>query len=121
MAGYAGLLATLALGMFWLSGCDRAARKPDLHDLFISNRRFNIDRERDVVRVFARLENTGERRFREVEVHAILLSAGGDKRGENSVLLERIRPREQRDFAVTVTSHGRANDVVLEIREPQRP
>ena len=118
-ARWLGLGLCLSAGL--LGGCLHGGQKADLHDLFISSRRFNIDEDRGLVRIFARLENTGDSRFRAIEVHATLVSATGDKRGENSLLLENIRPHEQRDFALSVTSHARTNDVVLEVRPPERP
>jgi hypothetical protein len=120
-----GLAACLGLGVFlsagWLGGCLHGGQKADLHDLFISSRRFNIDEERGLVRIYARLENTGDSRFRAVEVHATLVSTTGEKRGENSLVLEDLRPHDQRDFALSVTSHGRTHDVALEVRLPERP
>lgn len=104
-----------------LAGCPGGRQPSDLSDLFISNRRFNIDESRGLVRVYARLENTGQSRYREVEVHVTLLSASGDKAGENSVVLRDLKPGERRDFAVSVTSHGRTHDVGLEVRAPQNP
>lgn len=113
------VLAGVALA--GLPGCLGGGHKASLDDLFISERRFNIDESRGLVRVYGRLENTGDSRFRAVEVHATLLSAGNDKRGENSVLLEKIQPREKRNFSLLVTSHARTHDVLLEIRAPEKP
>jgi len=89
--------------------------------LLISNERFNIDEDRGLVRVFARLQNAGPGRFRRVEAHATLRSASGAKRGENSAILENLQPGEKRDFALTITSHGRVADVDLEVRIPEGP
>lgn len=114
-------LLFLLAGVVLLAGCPGGRQPPDLSDLFISNRRFNIDDSRGLVRVFARLENAGQDRYREVEVYATLVSAGGDKAGENTILLREIKPGEKRDFALNVTSHGRTHDVVLEVRAPQNP
>lgn len=104
-----------------LAGCPGGREPSDLSDLFISNRRFNIDDSRGLVRVYARLENTGQSRYREVEVHVTLLSASGDNVGENSVVLHDLKPGEKRDFAIGVTSHGRTHDVQLEVLPPQTP
>jgi hypothetical protein len=104
----------------WLvgGGCARRAPKGAAEDLFISNQRFNIDQDRGLVRVYGRLDNTGKGHFAKVEVHAILRSAGGDKRGENNVTIEDLKPGERRNFAMTVTSHDRVSDVQLEVRTP---
>jgi hypothetical protein len=112
----------LALGLLCLTaaltGCPGRARKPNIADVFVSNQRFSIDNDRGLVQVYGRLDNTGQSRFRQVEVHAILRSAGGEKRGENSLLLQNIKPLEKRNFSLPVTSHSRATDVILEVREP---
>ena len=116
LLGLWGLSAVLLL-----SGCRGGAGKANLNDLFISSYRYNMDEDRGVVRVYGRLDNTGQGRFREAEVHAVLRSASGDKRGENSVVLQSIRPGEKRNFTLTVTSHDRAKEVVLEVRKPEQP
>jgi len=116
----AALLACLA-GCLLAGGCRGKAAKANLEDLLIANRRFNIDEDRGLARVYARLDNTGEGSFKRVEVHATLRSAGGDKRGENTVTLENLKPHEQRVFALAVTSHGRVSDVELEIAKPETP
>ena len=114
-------LLVFSLGLLVLPGCLQRAPAGQISDLLISNRRFNIDNDRGLVRVVGRLQNTGPGKFRAVEVHAQLVSASGDRRGENSVLLERIKPGETRDFALTVTSHARVADVLLDVREPETP
>lgn len=108
-------------GCLALGGCLGGAPKGTAADLFISNQRFNIDENRGLVRVYGRLDNTGTGHFAEVEIHAILRSAGGDKRGENNVTLVDLGPRERRNFAVTVTSHDRVSEVELEVRTPGQP
>lgn len=113
--GVLGLAAALAL-----CGCGRSAGG-QMTDLFISNQRYVIDDTREVVHVYGRLDNGGAARFRQVEVQVTLLSRNGSSRGENSVILQSIQPRERRLFAVDVTSHGRVSDVVVKIREPNAP
>ncbi|MHB8994972.1 MAG: FxLYD domain-containing protein [Armatimonadota bacterium] len=115
------MLCLCLSGCLVLGGCPGAAQKGTPADLFISNQRFNIDEDRGLVRVFGRLDNTGAGHFAEVQIHAILRSAGGDKRGENNVTLEDLGPHERRNFAVTVTSHDRVSDVELEVRTPGQP
>lgn len=105
----------------WLAAGCRPQAAGDLQELVIANRRFVIDSDRNVVRVYGRLENTGEHRFRQVEVRAFLKSTGGNRRGENMIILENIAPREKRTFALSITSHSRVNDVILEIRQPDQP
>lgn len=109
------------VGCLLVGGCRGKAPKGNLEELLIASRRFNIDEDRGVARIYARLDNTGAGRFRRVEVHAILRSAGGDKRGENTLTLEDLRPHEKRVFGLTVTSHGRVSDVELEITKPETP
>lgn len=118
--GFAGL-AWLALGAVLVVGGCRGAVRANLNDLFISKQRYNLDENKGIVRIYAMIENTGQAHFKQVEVHAILRSAGGEKRGENNVLLQNIRPLEKRTFSLTVTSHAPASDVVLEIRKPVQP
>ena len=115
------LLVLCLVGCFVFGGCRGRSAKGTAADLFISNQRFNIDEERGLVRVFGRLDNPGAGHFAKVEIHAILRSAGGDKRGENNVTLENLKPGERRNFALTVTSHDRVSDVELEVRTPGQP
>lgn len=89
--------------------------------MLITNERFNIDEETGKVWVYGQLENLSASAFRQVEVHAILLSAARDKRGENSVKLQNIKPGEKRIFSLTATSHGRVASVDLEIAAPGPP
>lgn len=117
LLGLGLLLGTVLL----LAGCPRATERGRLEELFISNRRFNMDEDRGIARLYGRLDNTGDARFRRVEVHAVLRAQNGDKRGENSVSLEHIKPHERRVFALTVTSHGRVADVELELQLPENP
>lgn len=115
-------LLLLCLGGLCVApGCRRGAGGGEFDDLTISSRRFNIDEDRGLVRIYGRLDNPGTGHFHRVEVHAILRSAGGDKRGENSVLLENVKPADKRTFALVVTSHGRVSDVELEVRNPVSP
>ncbi len=113
-------LAALAVVLVLGAGCARGGRG-EITDLFVSNQRYVIDDTREVVHVFGRLDNGGGGRFRQVEIQITLLSKTGGSRGENSVILQGIRPREQRLFAVDITSHGRVSDVALKIREPRTP
>lgn len=112
------LLATCLPGAFILSGCPTGSRRGALDELFISNQRFSIDEEGGIVRVYGRLDNTGDGHFAAIEVYATLRSTSGDSRGENKVELTDIKPREKRAFALVVTSHDRVADVDLEIRSP---
>lgn len=120
-----GLACALLLGLAvpLLGGCRHRApeSKQNLDELFISNRRINIDEEREVVRIYGRLQNTGARRFRRVMIYATLRSAGGDPRGDNHIPLTNIEPHEQRAFAFTVTSRAQVASVELEVRPPDRP
>jgi len=109
------LALVVALGL--CGGCARGGRGK-ISELFINNQRYVIDDTREVVHVFGRLDNTGQGRFRQVEIEVTLLSKTGGSRGENIVILQKIQPQEQRLFAVDVTSHGRVSEVVVKIREP---
>ena len=109
------LTTVMALGG---AGCLRGPRGK-FEDLFISSQRYVI--AADKVSVYGQLENTGKGRFRQVEVRAVLRSSGGDKRGENSVFLEKIQPQEKRLFALTVNNPGRVKRVEIEVRKPEAP
>jgi|LSQX01.1.fsa_nt_gb hypothetical protein len=109
-------LAFSALAL--IVGC-RSQSNGDLQALIVTNRRFVIDSDHNVVRIYGRLENMGDSRFRQVEVRAFLKSPGGNQRGENMVLLNHIAPYEKRNFALSVTSHSQVNDVIIEIRAPE--
>jgi hypothetical protein len=102
-------------------GCRQHAPNGRLDELLITNSRFNLDEDRGLVRIYGRVENTGDGFFRQVDVHALLRSAAQDNRGENTVPLDDIQPHEKRDFALTVTSAGRVKDVKLEIKGPETP
>ena len=111
-------LTVAVLALACLCGCGAKGPPGDIAELYIPIHRFNIDEERGVVRIFARMENTGDGHFNEIQVRAILRSAGGNKRGENVLFLEDIKPRETRDFSILVTSHGRTQRVELSINDP---
>ena len=113
----AALMAFTAIGC---GGCSRG-HAGKFEDLFISNQRYVIDADKGQVHIYGQLQNTGGGRFRQAEVHAVLRSAGGDKRGENSLILEHLQPQEKRLFAMTVTSHGRVARVDLSVRKPEAP
>jgi len=109
------LLALVVLGGI---GC-LGGHSGKIEDLFITTQRHVIGA--DKVYVYGQLDNSGTGRFRQIEVRAVLRSAGGDKLGENSVFLENIQPREQRLFALTANNPGRAKRVELEVRKPEAP
>jgi hypothetical protein len=117
---FAAILAAAVVSL-GATGCRARAPQGKLDELFIGEHRFNIDEDRGLVRIYGRLDNAGAGRFREVEVHALLRSTSGDKRGENTIALADIKPHEQRNFALTVTSHARVSDVELEIKSPETP
>lgn len=83
----------------------------------MSNKRYNVDRERGIVRVFAQVVNEGEGRVRQVKMEAVLLSADGQKRGTNNIILTNIEPGEERDFAIVVTSHSHSQRVEITAKE----
>ncbi len=89
-------------------------------DLFVTNKRFNIDNDAGVVRVYAQVENTGRGAVREARMEAILRSADGSKRGANNVILKDIAPGEKRDFSIVVTSHSKAADVEIVAGEVEK-
>lgn len=89
-------------------------------DLFVTNKRFNIDNDAGVVRVYAQVENTGRGAVREARMEAILRSADGSKRGANNVILKDIAPGEKREFAIVVTSHSKAADVEIVAGEVEK-
>lgn len=104
-----------------LGGCPRGGAKGNFDDLFVSKHRHVIDEKTENVSIYGELTNTGAGRFKQVEVRGVLRSPGGDTRGENSVILENIQPREKRLFALSVHSHGRVADVDIMIRKPTPP
>jgi hypothetical protein len=112
------LAATMVLTVIGCGGCLRGS-DGKFADLFISNQRHVIGE--DKVYVYGQLENTGKGHFGQVEIRAVLRSSGGDKRGENSVFLEDIRPLEKRLFALTVNNQGRTAGVEIEVRKPEVP
>ena len=111
----ARVTALIAVLMTVLGAACSRTPPGSIDDLFVSNKRYNIDG--DVVRVYARVENTGEGIVREAKMEAILRSADGSKRGSNNVILKDIGPGEKRDFSVVVTSHSKAAVVEIVPRE----
>ncbi len=101
-------------------GCGPRYRAGSIEDLFVSKQRYNIDKDKGVVRVFAQVENTGEGLIREVKMEAVLLSADGDKRGTNNVVVENIKPGEKRNFSIAVTSHSRSHKVEIIAKEVEK-
>ncbi len=123
MDGYVwrfGAAAILTVGILCVTGCGSRHRPGSIEDLFISNKRYNIDKDKGVVRVFAQVENAGEGIVRVVKMEAVLLSADGDKRGTNNVVLQNIKPGEQRNFSITVTSHSRVHSVEVIAKEVEK-
>lgn len=114
---FLALLAVAALA----AGCSRNGGKGELAELFISNHRYVLDKERELVHVYGQLENTGDSRFREVEIHATLRSPARTNRGENSLILQNIRPHEKRQFALQVNSRDSVSSVELQVRKPEAP
>lgn len=98
-------------------GCGQRHPPGSIEDLFVSNKRYNVDRERGIVRVFAQVVNEGEGRVRQVKMEAVLLSADGQKRGTNNIILTNIEPGEERDFAIVVTSHSHSQRVEITAKE----
>jgi hypothetical protein len=111
----AGLTVVAALGC---GGCLRG-HAGKIEDLFVSKQRHAIGA--DKVYVYGQLDNAGPGRFRQIEVRAVLRSAGGDKLSENSVFLENIQAHEKRLFALTVNNPGRVKRVEIEVRKPEAP
>ncbi len=116
---------TLAVGMcvgaLGSCGCRGEEKEGSIEDLFIGRYRYNIDKNQSVVRVVGEVENKGSALVKAVEVHAILHSSGGSRRGMNMIVLKDIAPGELRTFSLTVTSHGRTSTVQLELAEAPGP
>ena len=110
-------VVALVLLAAYLGGCGQRTPVGSVDDLFIANQRYNIDRDRGVVRVFAQVVNEGEGIVRQVKMEAVLYSAEGQKRGTNNVILTDIKPGERRDFAIMVTSHSHSERVEITPKE----
>ncbi len=110
----------LAVALICASGCGPRYPAGSIDDLFVTNKRYNIDKDKGIVRVFAQLENTGAGLIREVKMEAVLLSADGDKRGTNNVVLKDIKPGEKRNFSIVVTSHSRGHKVEIVAKEVEK-
>lgn len=115
------LLPTVTVFLLAVLGAACSRTPPgSVDDLFITNKRFNIDNDSGVVRVYARVENTGQGPVREARMEAVLRSADGNKRGTNNVILKDIAAGEKREFSVVVTSHSQATDVEIIPREVEK-
>jgi len=110
----------LVVGLICASGCGPRYPVGSIDDLFVTNKRYNIDKDKGIVRVFAQVENTGEGLIRQVKMEAVLLSADGDKRGTNNVVLKDIKPGEKRNFSIAVTSHSRSHKVEIVAKEVEK-
>lgn len=115
------LAATALLVAVLATGCRDRVPRGKLDDLYVSNLRFAIDEERGKVHVYGMVTNAGDGRFREIEVRAVLRSKGGDSRGENTVSLAGVQPREKRSFSLTVNSAGRVAYVEPQLAAPRHP
>lgn len=115
------LLLTLMAVAALAAGCSRNGGNGEFGDLFISKHRWVEDEERELVHVYGELQNTGDSRFREVEIHATLRSPARSNRGENSVILQNIRPREKRLFSLSINSRDSVSSVELQVRKPEAP
>jgi hypothetical protein len=115
------LLVVIAVVLTTLGTACSRTPTGSVDDLFISNKRFNIDTDDDggggIVRVYARVENTGEGVVREAKMEVVLRNSEGTKRGTNNITLENIQPGEKREFSVAVTSHSEAAEVEIIPRE----
>ncbi len=115
------LAAAISVSCLGIAGCRGKEDGGTVEDLFIRRYRCNIDENHGVVRVVGEVENKGKRPVAEVEVRAIPCSPSGSRRGENMTVLRNIKPGERRIFSLTVTSHGRATSVQLELTRPTAP
>ena len=115
------LAVALLVTCLGIPGCRGGEDGGIVEDLFIRRYRCNIDENHGVVRVVGEVENKGKQPVAEVEVRAIPRSPSGSRRGENMTVLRNIKPGERRTFSLTVTSHGRAASVQLELTKPAAP
>lgn len=100
-----------------LPGCGLRYPAGSIDDLFVSSKRYVIDKDKGVVYAFARVENTGDGIIREVKMEAVIRSPDGNKRGTNNTILKDIKPGEKRDFSVVITSHSQGHTVEITARE----
>jgi len=117
--GYICVLMLWAISAIINTGC-RSHPRGQISDLFISNYRYVVDEQREIVCIYGRLDNTGAGQIAAVEIGATLWSRTGNKYGENSVIVEHIRPYEKREFALEVSMRGRPVSVELQLREPEK-
>lgn len=99
------------------AGCLRSTPPGRAADVIVRRYRYNIDREHNLVHVFGEAANLGEGAVPKIAVKVMVHNTAYAKTGENTLTLERIRPRERRDFAITVTSHGEASSVECQVVE----
>jgi hypothetical protein len=117
-AAFVALVASAAyLVVFLPAGCGLRYPAGSLDDLFVSNKRYVIDKDKGLVHAFARVENTGEGIIREVKMEAVIRSPDGNKRGTNNVILKDIKPGEKRDFSVVITSHSQGHTIEITATE----
>ncbi len=117
MAFVAFAASAVCLVALLLPGCGLRYPAGSIDDLFVSNKRYVIDKDKGVVYAFARVENTGDGIIREVKMEAVIRSPDGNKRGTNNTILKDIKPGEKRDFSVVITSHSQGHTVEITAKE----
>lgn len=117
--GYICVLVLWTISASMNTGC-RSLPHGQISDLFISNYRYVVDEQREIVCIYGRLDNMGPGQIAAVEINAILWARTGNKYGENSVVVEHIRPYEKREFALEVSTRGKPVSVELQLREPEK-
>ncbi len=112
-----GLLVVVALSVAG-SSCLRRASLGTAEDVVVRRYRYNIDEDRNLVRVFGEVSNTGDGHVPAIVVKIVVRDRRYNKTGENIITLENIKPGERRTFSQTVTSHGGASKVECQVMEP---
>lgn len=107
----AGLTATLVVGL--AGGC--GGPRGSLDQLSVTQYRYNVDEGDGVVRVVGVVRNTGEERTPPADVVVTLVGRTGAQKGQNRTELPALAGGAQRRFALSVTPHGRVDDVRIAI------
>ena len=97
------------------SGCLGRGGAGTLDQLSVTQYRYNIDAEHDLVRVYGVVRNSGEGRTPAADLVVTLLGRSGSMKGQDRVEVPALRGGDEHEFALQITSHGRTSSLDMQI------
>ncbi len=98
------------------AGC--SGPKGALEQISVTQYRYNVDEDNNVVRVIGRARNGGEERTPEGEIVITLHGRTGSLKGSNRTELPSLEAGEEHRFSLAITSHGKVESVDIAIVPP---